>query len=45
MKVKVVGIKENCAQQEKRIRESSPFGKLKTWRLMRVIVKSGDDLR
>lgn len=36
---------ETAAQQERRIRKHSIFGHLKTWRLLRLIVKSGDDLR
>ena len=32
-------------QQAERIRKSSPYGTLKTWALIHVIVKSGDDLR
>ncbi|CAI2382541.1 unnamed protein product [Moneuplotes crassus] len=36
---------ETAAQQEKRIRKQSIFGHLKTWKLLRLIVKSGDDLR
>jgi len=36
---------ELSEHQEKRIREASKYGHLKTWRLVRVIVKSGDDLR
>ena len=31
--------------QADRIRKSSPFGTLKTWSIVHVIVKSGDDLR
>lgn len=31
--------------QAERIRKSSPYGSLKTWDLVHVIVKSGDDLR
>jgi phosphatidylinositol 4-kinase len=31
--------------QAERIRKASPFGSLKTWALVHVIVKSGDDLR
>ena len=31
--------------REIRIRENSKFGQLKTWRLLKVIIKSGDDLR
>lgn len=37
--------KETAEQQEKRIRKQSIFGHLKTWKLLRIIVKSGDDLR
>jgi len=29
----------------RRIRESSPYGHLTSWRLLPVIVKCGDDLR
>lgn len=29
----------------RRIQESSPYGHLPNWRLMSVIIKSGDDLR
>lgn len=36
---------ETAQQQEERIRAASPYGHFKTWRLLRVIVKSGDDLR
>lgn len=32
-------------EQEKRIRSQSVYGDLKTWKLLRLIVKSGDDLR
>ena len=32
-------------QQAERIRKASPYGSLKTWALVHVIVKSGDDLR
>ena len=32
-------------QQAERIRKASPYGSLKTWALIHVIVKSGDDLR
>ncbi len=32
-------------EKNKRIRESSPYGHLSTWRLLPVIVKTGDDLR
>ena len=36
---------ETSKQQENRIRSQSVYGHLKTWKLLRVIVKSGDDLR
>jgi len=36
---------ETSQEQEQRIREKSKFGELKTWKLVRFIVKSGDDLR
>lgn len=39
------GGRETAAQQEKRIRKQSIFGHLKTWKVLRLIVKSGDDLR
>lgn len=39
------GQHETSEQQEKRIRKQSIFGHLKTWKLLRIIVKSGDDLR
>ena len=29
----------------KRVRETSPYGHLSSWRLLSVIVKTGDDLR
>ncbi|RZF43432.1 hypothetical protein LSTR_LSTR001693 [Laodelphax striatellus] len=38
-------LKEPWEEKERRIRESSPYGYLATWRLMSVIVKCGDDLR
>lgn len=37
--------KETASQEEKRIRKQSIFGHLKTWKLLRIIVKAGDDLR
>lgn len=40
-----VAIKETAQEQAKRIRKSSIFGELKTWRISRMIVKAGDDLR
>lgn len=36
---------ETAEQQEARIRKSSPYGTLESWKLLRLIVKSGDDLR
>lgn len=39
------GIIKSFKQQADRIRKSSPYGTLKTWDLIHVIVKSGDDLR
>eukprot|EP00055_Hartaetosiga_balthica_P013345 m.68100 g.68100 ORF g.68100 m.68100 type:complete len:923 (+) comp8235_c0_seq1:324-3092(+) len=37
--------KENWGAKVSRIRSLSPYGHLPTWRLVPVIVKSGDDLR
>lgn len=37
--------KESAAEQAERIRQRSPFGYFKTWRIVHLIVKSGDDLR
>ena len=36
---------ESFTKQEKRVKSSSPYGGLSTWRLINIIVKSGDDLR
>ena len=36
---------EISKEQEARVRLQSPFGSLRTWRLLRVIVKSNDDVR
>lgn len=36
---------EPWEEKEARIRNSSPYGHLTNWRLMAVIVKTGDDLR
>lgn len=36
---------ETSKEQEKRIKESSPFKHLLTWKLLRIIVKSNDDVR
>lgn len=37
--------KEFARDQEARIRANSRFGHLQTWKLARIIIKSGDDLR
>ena len=36
---------ETAKEQEARIRRESPFGHLATWKLLRIIVKSNDDVR
>lgn len=36
---------ETSKEQEERIRRNSPFGGLRTWRLVKMIVKSNDDIR
>ncbi|CAB0004916.1 unnamed protein product [Nesidiocoris tenuis] len=38
-------LKEPWEEKERRIRESSPYGYLNSWKLLSVIVKCGDDLR
>lgn len=38
-------LKEPWAEKEARIKESSPYGHYPNWKLLAVIVKSGDDLR
>lgn len=38
-------LKEPWEQKQQRIRASSPYGHLASWRLLAVIVKCGDDLR
>lgn len=38
-------LKEPWEQKQKRIRSSSPYGHLASWRLLAAIVKCGDDLR
>jgi len=38
-------LKEPWDDKQQRIRERSPYGHYKSWRLLPVIVKSGDDLR
>lgn len=37
--------KETFEQQAERLKQTSIFGTLKTWKLIKIIVKSGDDLR
>jgi phosphatidylinositol kinase/protein kinase (PI-3 family) len=36
---------ETSKEQDERVRRNSPFGQLKTWRLIKLIVKSNDDVR
>jgi phosphatidylinositol kinase/protein kinase (PI-3 family) len=36
---------ETSKEMDERIRANSPFKHLRTWRLMKVIVKSNDDVR
>ncbi|CAG5094279.1 Oidioi.mRNA.OKI2018_I69.XSR.g13415.t1.cds [Oikopleura dioica] len=38
-------LKEPFAEKERKIREASPYGHLKNWKLLPIIVKCGDDLR
>ncbi|TNV84567.1 hypothetical protein FGO68_gene9624 [Halteria grandinella] len=38
-------LNETSEAQYNRIKQSSPYKDLKTWNLLRIIVKSGDDLR
>lgn len=38
-------LKELWSEKEKRVREKSPYGGLVNWKLLPVIVKTGDDLR
>ena len=38
-------LKEPFSEKERKIRESSPYGHLSTWRLLPIIIKCGDDLR
>eukprot|EP00049_Salpingoeca_infusionum_P000323 m.39009 g.39009 ORF g.39009 m.39009 type:complete len:994 (-) comp10277_c1_seq1:366-3347(-) len=40
-----VKAKENWTEKVARIRQLSPYGHLRSWRLVPVIIKSGDDLR
>ncbi len=48
-KIKVLNTKsfdmESTRAQKIRIQENSPYGHLKSWRLVRLIVKSLDDVR
>ena len=37
--------RESAKEQERRIRLASPFGQLKSWNLLRVIVKANDEVR
>jgi len=37
--------KEFAKEQEARIRATSRFGHLQSWKLARIIIKSGDDMR
>lgn len=36
---------ETSKEQDDRVRRNSPFGNLKTWKLLKMIVKSNDDVR
>jgi hypothetical protein len=36
---------ETSKEQDERVRRNSPFGYLKTWKLIKLIVKSNDDVR
>lgn len=36
---------ESSKEQDERVRANSPFGHLKTWKLLKIIVKSNDDVR
>lgn len=38
-------LKEPWQEKERRVRESSPYGHMASWKLLSVIVKCGDDLR
>lgn len=38
-------LKEPWEEKQRRIRDSSPYGYLSSWKLLSVIVKCGDDLR
>ena len=36
---------ESSKEQDARVRANSPFRNLRTWKLMKIIVKSNDDVR
>ena len=36
---------ETSKEQERRVKKNSPFSRLRTWKLMKVIIKTNDDLR
>jgi len=36
---------ETSKEQDERVKRNSPYSNLKTWRLLKVIVKSNDDVR
>jgi hypothetical protein len=36
---------ESSREQDERVRANSPFRHLRTWKLMKIIVKSNDDVR
>ena len=41
----IIEERETSEEQENRIRLASPFGQLKSWSLLRVMVKANDDVR
>lgn len=36
---------ETSKEQDERVRLNSPYGALKSWKLIKIIVKSNDDVR
>ena len=36
---------ETSVEQRQRVKKNSPFANLRTWKLMKVIMKTNDDLR
>jgi len=36
---------ESSKEQDERVKANSPFRNLRTWKLMKIIVKSNDDVR